>query len=139
LGENPSTWGKAQGPTDGADADAAIDPRERAHGSCGAHGIPEIGGDVVSADPLNVSLPPEFLEAVAQRAAEILAERQGEPVADDGYLDVDGAAAFLACGKGRIYDLVSARRIPVHRDGSRLLFDRGELRRWVLEGGAKRP
>ena len=48
-------------------------------------------------------------------------------------MDVAGAAEFLACGKDRIYALVSARRIPHHRDGSRLLFDRAELREYVRQ------
>jgi excisionase family DNA binding protein len=56
-----------------------------------------------------------------------------------GYLDAGGAAAFLACPKSRIYALVSARRIPHEKDGSRLLFDPAELRRYVREGGARRP
>jgi excisionase family DNA binding protein len=38
------------------------------------------------------------------------------------------AAEFLACPRSRIYALVSARRLPHHHDGSRLLFDRRELR-----------
>lgn len=85
---------------------------------------------------LRVELPPELVELVAQRAAELVAEQVGS---DDGYLDVAGAAAFLACPKSRIYSLVSARRIPHHRDGSRLLFDRAELREYVRSGGAVRP
>jgi excisionase family DNA binding protein len=89
---------------------------------------------------LSLGVPAELIEAIAERAAEILAERQGEPVdAGGGYLDVAGAAAFLACPTGRIYSLVSAGRIPHHRDGSRLLFDRAELREYVLAGGARRP
>jgi excisionase family DNA binding protein len=63
------------------------------------------------------------------------AKRTGEI---EGFVDVDGAAEFLACSKSRIYALVSARRIPHHRDGSRLLFDRGELREYVRDGGARR-
>ncbi len=82
--------------------------------------------------------PPEFVEEVARRAAEILAELQ-PPSEPEGYLDVAGAAAFLACPPSRIYALVSVGRIPVHRDGSRLLFDRRELRAYVAAGGAKRP
>ena len=93
----------------------------------------------MSPDPLNLPLPAEFLEAVAQRAAEILAEQQGDQVDDDGYLDVDGAARFLSCPKSRIYSLVSANRLPVHRDGSRLLFDRRELRAYVAAGGGEAP
>jgi excisionase family DNA binding protein len=91
----------------------------------------------VSAQPLSITLPEEVLEAIAERAAELLAERQrAQP---EGYLDVAGAAGFLACPTSRIYALVSANRIPHHRDGSRLLFDRAELRVHVNNGGAKRP
>lgn len=39
----------------------------------------------------------------------------------------------------RIYALVSANRLPHYKDGSRLLFDRTELRRYVENGGARRP
>jgi excisionase family DNA binding protein len=86
---------------------------------------------------MSIELPDNVLNAIAERAAALLAERQAATV-DDGYLDVAGAAEFLACPTSRIYALVSADRIPHHRDGSRLLFDRGELRAYVLAGGAKR-
>ena len=56
-----------------------------------------------------------------------------------GYMNVDQAAEFLACKRDRIYALVSAGRIPHHRDGTRLLFDRAELREYVRDGGARRP
>jgi excisionase family DNA binding protein len=56
-----------------------------------------------------------------------------------GFLDVEGAAAFLCCPRSRIYALCSANRLPHHHDGSRLLFDRDELRAYVLAGGARRP
>jgi excisionase family DNA binding protein len=84
---------------------------------------------------LIVPFPAELVEAIAQRAAELVAANR----ADDGYMDVKRAADFLACGPDRIYALVSAGRIPHHRDGSRLLFDRAELRGYVRNGGAKRP
>lgn len=87
---------------------------------------------------VGLDLPPEFVRAVAEEVAAILRD-EAPTTADDGYLDVAGAAAFLACGTSRIYSLVSAGRIPVHRDGSRLLFDRGELRAYVAAGGARRP
>jgi excisionase family DNA binding protein len=86
---------------------------------------------------VTLGLPEELLETIAQRAAVILAAQA--PSADQGYLDVTGAADFLACPPSRIYALVSARRIPHHRDGSRLLFDRQELRDYVSGGGARRP
>jgi excisionase family DNA binding protein len=84
-----------------------------------------------------LQFPPELVEAIAERAAELIAQRTENAVG--GFLDVDGAAAFLACPKSRIYSLTSAGRLPVHRDGSRLLFDPHELRQYVAHGGARRP
>ena len=53
--------------------------------------------------------------------AERLAPRLDVSPPADGFLDVAGAAEFLACPPSRVYALVSAWRIPHHRDGSRLL------------------
>ena len=86
---------------------------------------------------LDLELSNEMLDRIAERVAQRLAGRMTpEP---SGYLDVTGAAEFLSCPASRIYSLTSAGRLPVHRDGSRLLFDRGELREYVRSGGAKRP
>lgn len=87
---------------------------------------------------VSLGLSPEALAVIAEQVAAILAERQAEPVVE-GYLDVPGACEFLACKRDRIYALVSAGRIPHHRDGSRLLFDRAELHAFVRAGGALRP
>lgn len=81
------------------------------------------------APALVFALPPEFVEVVAQRAAELVAARAG--ATDDAWLDVEGAARHLACKPRRIYDLHSQRRIQAHRDGSRLLFRRSELDAYV--------
>lgn len=86
---------------------------------------------------LGLELPDELVERIAERAAAIVSSR--EDTADAGYLDVAGAAEFLSCPRSRVYALTSAGRLPVHRDGSRLLFDRTELRRYVDAGGARRP
>jgi excisionase family DNA binding protein len=40
----------------------------------------------------------------------------------EGYLNVEQAADFLACGKRRIYDLVESQRLECRRDGTRLVF-----------------
>lgn len=88
--------------------------------------------------PVAFELPDELIGQLAERVAAILAEREPTKVGD-GFLDVAGAADFLACPASRLYALVSAKRIPHHRDGSRLLFDRTELRAYVQAGGAKRP
>ncbi len=86
---------------------------------------------------LQLAVPAEVLDALAERAAAIVVnqiEAEAEP-----WLDVPAAAAHLACGKSRIYALTSAGRIPHHRDGSRLLFRRTELDAWVRAGGEQRP
>ena len=86
------------------------------------------------------ALDDDALGALANRLAPLLTARLGSEHAEpDGFLDVSGAAEFLACPPSRVYALVSARRIPHHRDGSRLLFDRAELREYVRNGGARRP
>jgi excisionase family DNA binding protein len=84
---------------------------------------------------ITVTLGDEAVEELLR----LLAERAGVERSTEGFLDVQGAAGFLACPASRIYALVSAGRIPVERDGSRLLFDRAKLREYVLDGGAKRP
>ena len=89
----------------------------------------------MSEPTFSFTLDDSALEALARRAADLA--RQG--MEDQGFTDVPGAADFLACKPDRIYALTSAGRIPVHRDGSRLLFDRRELREYVRNGGAKRP
>ena len=84
-----------------------------------------------------LSFDDEFLDELAERIAERLGAAGGAD--DHGFLDVDGAARYMSCPKSRIYSLVSAKRLPHHRDGSRLLFDRAELREFVRRGGARRP
>ena len=79
--------------------------------------------------------PAELIEKVAERAAELLAERTP---ADDQWLDVAEAAEYLRCPTSRIYALTSAGRIPHHHDGARLLFRKSELDDWVEQGGARR-
>jgi excisionase family DNA binding protein len=77
-------------------------------------------------EPVQLLLPPEAIEAIAQRAAELvlaqLPARQPSP-----YLSVDEAAVYLRCTKQRVYDLVSAGRLPRHKDGARLLLRRSDL------------
>ena len=87
---------------------------------------------------LSLSFPPELLEAIAERVAEILSERQ--PAAEDGWLRGGGAiAAYVDAPPSRVYALASAGRIPVHRDGSALVARRSELDAWVRAGGGVRP
>jgi excisionase family DNA binding protein len=87
---------------------------------------------------LTVALTAEQLDGIALRVAAILADQQPAQ-ASSAWLDVEQAAAHLACPKSRLYALVSAGRIPHCKDGSRLLFNRAELDKWVRGGGGKRP
>jgi len=75
---------------------------------------------------VEIALPLAVVEAVAERAAEIVVERLAAG-SEDRWMGVEDAARYLACKPRRIYDLHSQRRIPAHKDGSRLLFRRSEL------------
>jgi excisionase family DNA binding protein len=88
-------------------------------------------------NPLTLSVPPELVQEIARQAAVIVLASQ--PDQPERWLNVEQAAGHLACGRDRIYALVSARRIPHHRDGSRLLFRVSELDQFVRDGGATRP
>jgi excisionase family DNA binding protein len=80
-----------------------------------------------------LELPEELLDAVAKRAAQIVLEQTSEP---DEWLTSDQAAQYLKCGRRRIFNLVSDGRIPVHREGVRLMFLKSELDAWIKSGRA---
>lgn len=84
----------------------------------------------MNASALTFELPPELVELVAERAAELVAERH-EPKGSEPWIGVEQAADHLACKPHRIYSLVHRRAIPYRKDGSRLLFRRSELDRWL--------
>jgi excisionase family DNA binding protein len=67
-------------------------------------------------------------ETVAALAA-ILARHLPVPQLPDPspYLTVAEAAAYLRASRQRVYDLLSSRRVPRHRDGARVLISRAEL------------
>ena len=77
-----------------------------------------------------VPLPETLVDALVARVAEqVFARLERER---GGYLDVDGAAEYLASSPGAIRKLVERGQIPVHRaPNGRLLFDREELSAWV--------
>lgn len=90
-----------------------------------------------SGTPLSLHFPWDLIDLVAERAADLLTGRES---GDDGWLrGADRIAAYIDCPRSRVYALVSARRIPVHRDGSALIARRSELDRWIREGGGRRP
>jgi excisionase family DNA binding protein len=79
-------------------------------------------------------VPPEAVEAIAKRAAELVLAQQPPQRSGSPYLNADEAAAYLRCGRQRIYDLASAGRLRRYRDGTRVLFRRDDLDAHV--GGA---
>jgi hypothetical protein len=87
------------------------------------------------ADPL-VAAVAVIAAEVERRVLERLTER------DEGGRWLRGAkeiADHVGCAPDRIYALSSARRIPVHRDGSALVAHTAELDAWLRDGGGRRP
>ncbi|MGH2741824.1 MAG: helix-turn-helix domain-containing protein [Thermoleophilaceae bacterium] len=108
--------------------DSALQPSNGDHGG-------EAAAD--RAEVLSLVIPRDVVESVAARAAELLEARRVSEV--EPWIAVGDAAAHLACPRSRIYALVSARRIPHRKDGSRLLFRRSDLDAWLADGGGVRP
>ena len=71
-----------------------------------------------------VALPPDLVERIAERAAELLEERT---TAAGEWLSLEEAAAYARCKPQRIYDLRSCGRLPRTGDGSRVLVRRSDL------------
>lgn len=84
---------------------------------------------------VTIALPDELVEAVAQRVAELVAERNGQSVQCDPWLSIEEAAEHLRARPQRLYDLVSTGRLKPAKDGRRLLFRRSVLDAY-LESGA---
>jgi hypothetical protein len=85
----------------------------------------------VSADgsTLTLAVPPEMVERIAERAAELIAERQ--PPTGSPWLDTRGAAEHMAATPARVHDLVALGRLMPRRDGRRLLFRREDIDRYL--------
>ncbi len=88
---------------------------------------PPADGNTPGTAGLALMLPPEFVEAVAQRVAELLRAEAPEPVAASPFLTIPEAAEFLRCSRQRIDDLLSQRRLTRHKEGRRTLVARAEL------------
>ena len=94
-------------------------------------------GSVTSA--LTLNLTDELLERIAERAVEMIGRHQDDS-AEDGWLrGADKIADYIDSPRSRVYALASARRIPVHHDGSALIARRSELDQWLRTGGGRRP
>ena len=82
---------------------------------------------------MSLGVPPELVEAIAERVADSVIEHLPRP--PEPYMNVDEAATYLAAPKSRVYELVERNRVRVHRDGRRLLFRREDLDAALRPGG----
>jgi hypothetical protein len=87
---------------------------------------------------VNLNIGEELVERIAERAAALVARQQDETAGDGWLRGADKIAAYIDAPRSRVYGLVSARRIPVHHDGSALIARRSELDGWLLSGGGCR-
>jgi excisionase family DNA binding protein len=86
-------------------------------------------------DPLALNVPPELVEAIAARAAEIVLERSvlqiGTGNGASPYLTISEAAEFLRAKRHRIDDLLSRGTLTRIKDGTRTLIARTELEAYL--------
>ena len=87
---------------------------------------------------VSVDINEALVERIARRAAELIARRQDETTRDGWLRGADKIATYIDAPRSRVYGLVSARRIPVHHDGSALIARRSELDAWLIAGGGRR-
>jgi excisionase family DNA binding protein len=75
-----------------------------------------------------LEIPPELVELIARRAAELVETRPS----DDGWMDARAAADYLALPRSTLHKLTAAREIPFSQDGSggKLYFKRSALDAW---------
>lgn len=85
------------------------------------------------------TFPPEVIEAIAERTAELVLERLGkntDAAPTEKYLDVAGALAYLSWGergRAKLYSLTSRGAIPHGKHGGRLFFEREALDDWLAQ------
>jgi hypothetical protein len=105
--------------------------------------FPWLAANTLRNDPLANLRQPGAQRAVSRSVesgsqAELVAVPDSGP--EDGWLrGADRIAAYIDCRRSRVYALTSARRIPVHHDGSALVARRSELDQWLRDGGGLRP
>ena len=83
---------------------------------------------------LALGFPPALIDAIADAVAARLTDltTTGSP-----YFTPDEAAAYLRCGRQRVYDLVHDGRLHPRRDGRRLLFHRDDLDAYLAGNGGE--
>jgi excisionase family DNA binding protein len=80
-------------------------------------------------------IPDELVDAIAERAAELVADRIPADAGASPWMTVAEAADYLRCDRGRVYDLKSSGRLPASgHDGSRPRFHRAVLDAYLAGG-----
>ena len=83
---------------------------------------------------VEIVIPPDVIETIAMRAAEIAVERIGVPSPasePSPYFTVEEAATFLRCSRSRVDDLLSQRKLTRVKDGRRTLVVRAEVETYL--------
>jgi excisionase family DNA binding protein len=85
----------------------------------------------VTGQPITVIVPSEAIEAVAERAAQlVLAELRRSDAGRSPWLaGAQAAADYLGMPRARIYKQLAT--IPHYRHGARLMFRRDDLDAWL--------
>lgn len=76
---------------------------------------------------LLAELDDDALDELAKRLAPRLAPNVGAERTTSQWRNSSEAASYLACSRGRLYDLVQLRKLDPRRDGRRLLFRTADL------------
>jgi excisionase family DNA binding protein len=88
-------------------------------------------------DALSIELTADLIEAVAQRAAElVLARSEGQ--GGSPFLTTREAAEYLRCAPQRIHELVCRGELSRFKEGGRLLLDRREVDALVVADRRRR-
>ena len=80
---------------------------------------------------MSLTVPPEWLAALADLVAERLADRYEPPKQWPEWMSVPTAARYLDCGEHRLRKLVQRKQIPHVREGGRVFFHRDDLNHWM--------
>jgi excisionase family DNA binding protein len=86
-------------------------------------------------EPLALTLSAEALEAIAERAAEIVLERQGKTEAGSPWLSIADGAAYLGISARQLQRAITKGRLLSTTIGRRRLLHRDELERFARAAG----
>jgi excisionase family DNA binding protein len=80
---------------------------------------------------LALTFPPELVDAIAARVADLLEERALAARQPEPWVDATTAARYIAKPISRVYDLAAQGVIPCGQDGRSRLFRLSDLDRYL--------